>query len=199
MGREALATCTFKGETAQVKVLLESSEIILRGPIRARLARQNLSSIKVDGNTLMFKTHNETLSLVFDVGEADKWLLALHKQPPSLADKLGISASKKTYVIGQTDDAALKLAIKDCLAATPEDAKVLLAILRYSSELDEMRTVIIPYPERHVWCIYPKGKHASITDREVRCYMREHGYIDNKTCAVSDDNSATRYRLNATP
>jgi hypothetical protein len=78
MGREAFATCTFRGQTAQVKALLEAQEIILRGAIRTRLARQSLSAI---------------------------------------------------------------------------------------------------------------------TDSEVRRYMRDHGYIDNKTSGVSDDNSATRYRL----
>jgi hypothetical protein len=198
MGREAFATCTFRGQTAQVKALLEAQEIILRGAIRTRLARQSLSAIKVERNTLSLVVQNENLSLTFEGGEAEKWSLALQKEPPSLAEKLGLSQLKKAYLIGQIDDAALCRAVETCLSATLEDASVFLAMLRHSTDLDAMRTVISPYPERHVWCIYPKGKHASITDSEVRRYMRDHGYIDNKTSGVSDDNSATRYRLIST-
>ena len=37
MGREAICTCDWAGEVTEVKALLETSEIILRGGIRKRI------------------------------------------------------------------------------------------------------------------------------------------------------------------
>ena len=44
-----------------------------------------------------------------------------------------------------------------------------------------------------VWVVYPKGPDASPSDTEVRTAMRGWGYVDNKTSAVSDALTATRY------
>jgi hypothetical protein len=41
--------------------------------------------------------------------------------------------------------------------------------------------------------VHPKGPEASPSDTEVRLAMRNWGYVDNKTSAVSDKLTATRW------
>jgi hypothetical protein len=195
MGREALATCNWQGETTQVKALLEATEIILRGDVRLRLLRQDISSIHLDGETLTLGTRETSLVLTFQNGEAKKWSNALEKPPPTLAEKLGIGVLTKVHVIGHLDDATLRHAVENCQTQSPANAALFLACLGTSSDLDSMLSIVSPFGDRHVWCVYPKGKHASVTDGDIRNFMRGHGYIDSKTSGISDRLTATRYRL----
>jgi hypothetical protein len=46
MGRETTTLVTWRGVTAEAKVLLESTELILRGGIKAKLPRASLSDVR---------------------------------------------------------------------------------------------------------------------------------------------------------
>ena len=54
MGREAICDCTFAGTTAEVKALLESEELILRGDIRMRVPFHTLHNVRVESDSLCF-------------------------------------------------------------------------------------------------------------------------------------------------
>jgi hypothetical protein len=47
------------------------------------------------------------------------------------------------------------------------------------------------------WCVYGKGKFATISDGDIRAYLRAQRYVDNKTTAVSERLTATRYSRKA--
>ena len=49
-----------------------------------------------------------------------------------------------------------------------------------------------------VWVVHGKGPDADQSDALVRIAMRGRGYVDNKTSAVSDKLTATRY-VRSTP
>ena len=40
---------------------------------------------------------------------------------------------------------------------------------------------------------YPKGKGAAYGDTAIRNFLRQRGYVDSKSCAVSPELTATRY------
>ena len=44
-----------------------------------------------------------------------------------------------------------------------------------------------------LWCVYPKGKAVNPGDGAIRSALRGAGWIDTKTCAVSERLTATRY------
>ncbi len=111
MGREALATVDWQGQTAEVKALLKSQEIILRRAIRPRIPRSEITDVKVEGDRLCLLATGEPLTLTPGATEAGKWAVVLLKPPPSLAEKLGISAQKRAYVTGPLDDEALRSAL----------------------------------------------------------------------------------------
>lgn len=193
MGREAEVTCHWKGEKARAKVLLESQEIILRGAIKARIPRGSVSSVTVAGATLQLKAGGQPLVLDLGAAEAAKWKDALLKAPPSLADKLGVSAAKPAFVIGNIDSAELATALKGTTTATPKDATQFLAVLTSMADLKKALKTAGSSPPRPLWCVYPKGKDAKPGDTEVRAAMRQAGFVDNKSCAVSATLTATRY------
>ena len=47
MGREAVCTCDWAGTVAEVKALLETSELILRGEIRRRVPFHEIKDVRV--------------------------------------------------------------------------------------------------------------------------------------------------------
>ncbi len=193
MGREATATCAWKGQSGTVKALLESRELILRGDIRDKIARTDVEAASVAGDTLVLSVSGETLRLTFGTGEAVKWQAALLKPLPTLAEKLGIDAARPAFVTGTADDPELAVALVGATVTELEDAAVVVAVLTNETQLDTAFETAIAAPARPLWCIYPKGKLATPSDNIVRSFMRERGLMDNKTCAVSERLTATRY------
>jgi hypothetical protein len=193
MGRETVAIARWRGEVEEVKALLESQEIILRGAIKARLPRSGISMIAVEGDDLNLRSDGEPLVLELGAKEAAKWRDVLGKPPPSLASKLGVGPDSLAFVIGQTNDAELMGALIEAVCFSPSEASVLLAIIKSEADLTSALSVATEQPKLLIWCIYKKGKGVHVGDTAVRAFMRDRGYIDNKSCAVSAQLTATRY------
>lgn len=193
MGRETIAVARWRGSVAEVKALLESSQIILRGAIKARIDRTDISQIAIEGDDLVLRCHDEPLVLELGAAEAEKWRRTLLAPPPSLASKLGIGPDRPVFVLGTSDDPALAAALAGAMCATPAEAHQLGAIITSEADLAAALVVARQHAGLAVWCIYQKGKSAGFGDSQIRQMMRDHGYIDSKSCAVSDQLTATRY------
>jgi hypothetical protein len=193
LGREAVCLCRWRGEKAEARVLLESQEIILRGNLKARIRRDVIAKVAVEGGDLLIMLVREKLVLELGSAEAGKWAAALLKAPPTLAEKLGISGSKPAFVIGATSDAELLAALKDATVSSARDAAVLIGILNAEADLKKAFKIAIKIPDLKIWCVHGKGKSATLGDTAIRTFMRTNGYLDTKTCAVSSTLTATRY------
>lgn len=191
MGREASAQCSWQGQSGQAKVVLESREIILRGEVKARIARGAVRGFAVEGDALVIDTAQGALTAELGAKEAGKWLAALSKPQPTLAGKLGIGHASKALVLGDHDDADLAEALEGHTAGRAEVAAVVVAIIGGTADLDK---AIAAAGDKHIWCVYPKGKAVAFGDMAIRTHLRERGFMDNKTCAVSERLTATRYR-----
>ncbi len=193
MGREAIALCHWQEQSGEAKVLLESQEIILRGPIKARITRSGITAFKIEGEVLRVTTPDGELLAELGVKEAAKWAEALAKPAPSLASKLGIGGEKPAFLLGETGDEALL----DALAGhhrveRAERASVIVALIDDEGSLD----AALELAGEHglmLWCVYPKGKGAVFGDSAIRAHLRGARWMDNKTCAVSERLTATRY------
>lgn len=193
MGREAVAVARWRGEVAEVKALLESQEIILRGAIKARIARSGIAMVATQGDELSLHADGDMLVLELGASEAAKWREALLRPPPSLASKLGIGDHKRALVIGKSDDAELAEALAGATCLTVSSAALLLAIVTCKTDLITAVAIARQNPELRLWCVYPKGKDAAFGDTAIRSFMRDSGYVDSKSCAVSPSLTATRY------
>lgn len=202
MGREASCTARVGTETAEVAALLESTTVVLRGALKRRWDIAALQNLRLAGEELLFEVGDEAVALVLGEKEAGRWLKKLQTPPPTLAAKLGVSAENPALLIGPTVgplDPALAEALAGGITTNMREARMLVAVLSNPSELPRMAEFHADMICKTVWVVYTKGLSASPSGGEVRDAMRGWGYVDNKTTAVSDKLTATRYVLSAPP
>lgn len=196
MGREALCTARVGTETAEATALLKSTTVVLRGALKRKWAIAALQNLRVDGEELRFDAGEEAVALVLGEKEAGKWLTKLQTPPPTLAAKLGVSADNPALLIGPTVgtlDPALAEALAGGITTNVRTARMLVAVLSKASELPRMAEFHADMICNTVWVVHPKGPDADPSDAVIRIAMRGWGYVDNKTSAVSDALTATRW------
>ncbi|RZJ07840.1 MAG: hypothetical protein EOP39_15385 [Rubrivivax sp.] len=200
MGREA--SCNARvgtkdaEQSAEIKAQLESTTVVLRGELQRRWDIAALQQLRVEGDELRFSVGDEHVALALGEKEAGKWLTKLQTPPPTLAAKLGVSAENPALLIGPTAgplDPALAEALSGGLTTNPREARMLVAVLSKPAELPRMADYHAGMICKTVWVVHPKGPDASPSDVEIRLELRSRGYVDNKTSAVSDKLTATRY------
>ena len=194
MGREAHGQCTIGPLTEEVRAHLESTSLILRGAVLKRhIPLSSLTNLSVAGHSLLFEAQGEQIALELGADEAHKWLKKIATPAPSLAAKLGISAQKPAYVVGKVDDAALTEALADATTRHMDRATVLITIALTAPALAHAVELHARMACAAMWVVHVKGKTAVLGESAIRQYLRERGYMDNKTTAVSDRYTATRY------
>lgn len=196
MGREASCTARVGTETAEATALLESTTVVLRGALKRKWAIAALQNLRVEGEELRFDVGDEAVALTLGEKEAGKWLAKLQAPPPTLAAKLGVSADNPALLIGPTVgtlDPALAEALSHGLTGNVKVARMLVAVISKPGELERMADFHATMLCKTVWVVHQKGRDAYPSDGEIRMELRSRGYVDNKTTAVSDTLTATRY------
>jgi hypothetical protein len=202
MGREAICTCDWAGEITEVKALLETGEIILRGGIRRRIPFSKIENVKASGDRLGFTVGGEPIEL--DLGPAAaKWAAAITSPPPTLARKLGITDETIVRVLGDCCDETLREALAeaagiatgnatgnttgnaDLIAACVDSTESLHAVVR------EARAQLLKGVP--IWMVYAKGAGHAINETSIRTLLREIGMIDTKVASVSAKYTALRF------
>lgn len=199
MGREAVAYADWKGQSAEVKAIAEATEVILRGAIKARVPRAAITALRLEGGLLTIDLGEEQLRLNLGTAEAARWHALLLTPPPSLAVKLGVSSGRPAFVLGEFDDLALTEALSGARVSNLSAAAVLISVIVTDDDLARTLNIARDNPGKAVWCVYPKGKTASPGDSSIRLVMRNAGFRDSKSCAVSERLTATRYALTVKP
>ncbi len=192
MGREATGHVRYLGQSGAAKLLLESDVLIVRGEIKARIARAEITGFGVLDADVWIDTFKGRIVATLGAKEAALWVRAMAKPPPSLADKLGISAAKRVYLWSAVQDQDLQFALKGSTAAMLEGAAMTLSVLDAAADLE---TIIPRLGSLPFWGITRKGKDSPYSENSLRTEMRAHGWIDTKSCAVSATLSGTRYSL----
>jgi hypothetical protein len=198
MGREATCKCDWDGNTAEVKALLETDEIILRGGIRRRIPFSEIKNVKANGDRLCFTVGGEPIEL--DLGPAAaKWATAIASPPPTLARKLGITDQIIVRILGECCDETLREALAEAasiatghatgnaglIVACVDSTKSLHSALR-----DAKAQLLKGVP---IWMVYAKGPGHAINEASIRTLLRENGLIDTKVASVSAEFTALRF------
>jgi hypothetical protein len=197
MGREAVCTCDWAGTVAEVKALLETSELILRGEIRRRVAFSDIKDVQVRADGLRFKTGGERVELVLGAAVAAKWAAAITSPPPSLARKLGITDKTVVRTIGSIDDENLKAAIAEAARVSSPDADLIVACVDTLEALKASFTQAKAALARAVpiWIVYAKGPGHPLNETAIRTFLRGNGLMDTKVASVSSTLTALRFNL----
>jgi hypothetical protein len=195
MGREAECTCEHAGGTTQVKALLESREIILRGGLSRRVPFAAMKQVKAAAGRLHFRFKEESWSLALGNELAAKWAAVITSPPPSLAKKMGISAEVSVELDGEVDDKALEDALAEAKAITRRGGDLIVARV---DTPDAMTRVLKSKAEPlangvPMWVVYPKGRGHALNEHDVRGLCLSAGLVDHKVTAVSNALTALRF------
>lgn len=188
MGREAATHVRIGAERGAVTALLEAEGIVLRGALRRRYARADLEDVRAEAGELRFRCGDDLVALELGAPAAGRWADAIRRPLPSLREKLGVRGL--VVALGNCDDAALRAALADSTTLDPVAASMIIARVDREADLAAARAVPGRLP---IWAVYRKGKDAPFGDGPIRQSMRAAGYRDSKSCAVSEDWTATRY------
>lgn len=201
MGLEAVCEVRIRRgaalEEGEAKALLESLELILRGGIKRRWAIASLGDLAVASDALQFSAGGEQVQLLLGAPLAARWLAKLGKPPPTLAQKLGLGPGALAATFGPQDDANLAQALAGHVAADPAQAAMLVAVMHTEADLQAALDTHARLPCRAFWAVIPKGPRSTLPEAVVRSTLRAAGYADNKTSAVSERLTATRYQRKA--
>jgi hypothetical protein len=194
MGREANCLCDWAGTTAEVKALLETGEIILRGTMRKRISFSELKHIKANADRLSFTVAGEKVQLHLGPTAA-KWAAVITTPPPTLARKLGITDKTIVRVIGDVCDEALSEALAEAASVATEDASIIVACVDSPGTLNAALRTAKPQLLKGVpiWMVYAKGPGHAINETSIRSLLRENGMIDTKVASVSAKYTALRF------
>jgi hypothetical protein len=194
MGREAICTCDWAGDITEVKALLETGEIILRGGIRRRIPFSEIKNVKANGDRLGFTVGAELI--VLDLGPAAaKWATAITSPPPALGRKLGITDTTTVRVLGECCDETLREALAEGAGIASKNADLIVACVDspeslHSALLDAKAQLLKGVP---IWMVYAKGPDHAINETSIRMLLRENGMIDTKVASVSAKYTALRF------
>jgi hypothetical protein len=194
MGAEVKCRATYNGkQSGQGTALLETSEILFRGPFRLKIPFQSISAMEADNGRLLVSFAGE--QAVFELGPAaEKWRQKI-LNPPTLMDKLGVKAGLRVYVDGVKDAEFLRhLKSRDPVAARQNCDIVFLgadsaAALNRLTALKK-RIVLSGF----IWVIYPKGQ-KQITEVGVIMAGRAAGLVDVKIARVSATHTGTKFMV----
>jgi hypothetical protein len=197
MGREAICKCDWAGVTAEVKVLLEPNEMIVRGEIRKRVPRTELNEVKVQSDRLCFTVGRESVQLFLGSTAAVSWAKAIATPLPSLSRKLGITDKTIVRTIGNIHDDALKSALAEAARISARGADLIVACVdtpeSLRATLREAKAQLsqgVP-----IWMVYAKGPGHSLNEASIRSLLRANGMMDTKVASVSAGLTALRFSL----
>ena len=188
MGREASVKVEIGAESGEVKAVLEAQELILRGAVKRRFVKAEMTQVLASDGVLRFSCQGEQVKLHLGAKLAEAWAKAIAAPPPALKTKLGLDKGARAYLTKPCDDPILADAILGAVTDDSAQASMVIARLDNPDDLPPALTHGLP-----IWAIYAKGKAASFGDGAIRTALRAAGYKDTKSCAVSDRLTATRY------
>jgi hypothetical protein len=197
MGREAICECNWAGTTAKVKVLLESTDLILRGDIRKRVPIRELRNVEAHSGWLRFNAGRDNVQILLGTPAAEKWADAIRKPPPTLARKLGITNKSIVRTIGDITDEALKEALAEAAQISSKNPDLIVACVDTPESLAATYRAAKPQLLKSIpiWLVYPKGPGHSLNESAIRSLLRNSGMMDTKVASVSSRLTALRFNL----
>jgi hypothetical protein len=183
VGSEATCLLTYAGETAEVKALLETDELVTRGQIRLRIPLAGLKAEAVDGR-LSLAWGDETATLELGAPAA-RWADRI-TNPKTLVDKLGVKPGQRVTLAG------VELELRGVeLVDSGADHVFLQA--DSVADLDRIGPLAAQMArDGGVWVVAPKG---GVEPRESQVLEagRAAGLKDVKVTRWSDTHTAHRF------
>jgi hypothetical protein len=197
MGREAICECNWAGTTAKIKVLLESTELIIRGDIRKRVPFNKLQNVGAQSGCLRFSDGRDQVQILLGTPAAEKWADAITRPVPTLARKLGITGKSVVRTLGDITDEALREALVQVAQISPRNPDLIVACVDTPEALAAALRSAKPQlmGSIPIWLVYPKGPGHPLKESLIRSLLRSAGMMDTKVASVSARLTGLRFNL----
>ena len=175
----------------EAEVLLETSELILRGAKRMRIPFSEMKSLAANEGTLTFRFRDDSIAI--DLGtDATKWLDKT-RNPKSVIEKLGVKRGQGIALFNIDDDAFTRdlEAIGTKIVKQNADAVFYAANTRTDlARIAKLRDALAS--NGALWIIRPKGV-KEITESDVMAAGKAAGLVDVKVVRFSDTHTAEKF------
>ena len=195
MGREAVCTCDWAGTVTEVKALLETGELILRGGLRKRVNFAEMKQVTALDGGLRFTVGVDKVQLVLGPSVAEKWAAVMSSPPAPLNKKFGISDQTVVRVVGDVDSGELKGALASAARISSTSADLIVACVDSPESLRVALKLVESDLRRGapIWMVYAKGPGHALNETAIRSTMRAAGFMDTKVASVSSELTALRF------
>jgi hypothetical protein len=169
MGLEAKCVVRVDGSSHQATALLETDELIVRGPARIKIPFASITSVDARGGVL--RVNHAAGATELELGDAAaKWAERI-RSPRSLLDKLGAKPGMTVSVLGDFDADVLRdlraRVANVSVARLRKDSDLILFRADDAQQLARLSSLEQSLaPSGGIWVIHPKGKGA-LKDTEI--------------------------------
>jgi hypothetical protein len=196
MGQEAVCTARVGESVAQGKAVLESDEIIVRGPLRLEIPFASIRSVEAVAGELRLDSPDGMVVLELGSPRAERWAERI-RNPRTLVDKLGIKEGARVGLDGLDDPAFLELlrARTDRIVEPGPGAECDVVFLGVEAVSDLPRVGSFEAAIRRdggIWVVAPKGR-KDVTEMDVLEAGRSAGLVDNKVARFSETHTAHKF------
>lgn len=193
MGREKICDGSLGNDRGEVRAMLESNEIILRGDITAKLPLQTLRSMRAHVDKFEALTDRGKLSLALGATEAAAWLTRIHN-PRSLIQKLGIKQHTPVHVIDEHPEFRGVISDSGAKLVALQWATIVFVVIETEAQLSALCRLVHTLPgASQLWVLRRKGKQVTVKESVIMAALKEQGLAPSKTTAWSSDYAADRY------
>jgi hypothetical protein len=176
-------------ESDAATVLLETDELIVRGPSRVKVPRASITSVASRGGVVTVKSPTATISLTLGADAALKWRKKLEEAPKQLIDKLDVKLDAHVWLWHVRDDtlvAQVKARAADVSTGRSASARdVVFVQVDSDDDLDRIdRAAKAIVDDGAIWVVHPKGKDG-VADTTIFARAKALGLTYTKVARIS--------------
>lgn len=194
MGYDATCSLRIDGRTVHGTALLETKELIFRGPTRIVIPFHAIESAVARDGTLYLAFGGRGAELELGA-QAGKWARRM-TNPPSRLDKLGVKSGMRVLLRADPDGVLLE-ELRARGAHVSRAARGTFDIIFHPAP-DRRALAALPSlvpmmkPAGALWVVRPKGQ-PSITEAETMHAGRAAGLVDVKVVSFSETHTAEKF------
>ncbi len=194
MGQEITCVAHYGDQTGEGKAMLESEEVIFRGPFRARVRLAEVTSVRDDGGRLSVATPEGELTLELGAAAA-KWAEKI-RNPRTLLDKLGVKAGMRVSIVGLADEGfveRLRGRGVEIQAGAASESDIVFLYAPSVTQLEQLFRLRDQIKRNGaIWVVSPKGDRA-IQDLHVIAAGKAAGLVDTKVAKFSETLTSIKF------
>ena len=194
MGQEARCRATIAGATRDVRVLLESEELVVQGTPRLRIPFTDVTRITAAGGRLELTFRGGEAS--FELAErAERWAERI-RNPRTLVDKLDLKAGARVSILDVDDEAFAALVrgrAEHVAEGLEPSSDAVFVQVDTAGDLGRIGTLETSIARNGaIWVISPKGR-PDLRETDVLEAGRAAGLVDTKVVRFSDTHTAHKF------